>query len=217
MRTKKLLVTALLVTGAAACTEATVHTVGMRVDGVLVDCVQRGDGVSMCAAVDNACDAATVLWPPNHKMVRFTLAACAPAPGCGGGGGSGDGGGSGSGSGSDDGDGGIIFRTLPTEALAVAAAAADPLVSKITSITVDEAVDVGKGGDGHTTTGDVAIVDPVTFDLRSERQGGGDGRVYRVSFADAAGVTGSCDFVVPHNQGPAAGAVDSGTVVTVKP
>ncbi len=56
-----------------------------------------------------------------------------------------------------------------------------------------------------------------SFALRSERQGGGDGRVYRVNWADDAGVTGSCEFDVPHDQGPAHGAVDSGVVVTVTP
>jgi hypothetical protein len=41
----------------------------------------------------------------------------------------------------------------------------------------------------------MAIIDPVTFDLRSERQGGGDGRVYRVSYVDGAGVTGGSGSV----------------------
>lgn len=95
--------------------------------------------------------------------------------------------------------------------------------AKITSITVDEDVDVGAGGDGHTTTddnptGDVTMgADGTSFELRSERQGGGDGRVYRVNFVDGAGVAGACEFLVPHDRGPVNGAVDSGTVVTVKP
>jgi hypothetical protein len=90
--------------------------------------------------------------------------------------------------------------------------------AKITSITVDEAVDVGAGGDGHTTTGDVTIdaKDPTSFALRSERQGGGDGRVYMVNWSDGT-VSGSCEFDVPHDQGPAHGAVNSGVVVTVTP
>jgi hypothetical protein len=101
----------------------------------------------------------------------------------------------------------LLARTAP-------AIAAD---AHITSITSDERVEVGAGGDGHTTSYDVAIIDPVTFDLRSERQGGGDGRVYRVNYVDGAGVTGSCEFLVPHNQGPTSGATDSGTVVTITP
>ena len=87
----------------------------------------------------------------------------------------------------------------------------------ITSITSDEEVEVGAGGDGHTTQLDIHITDAGTFELRSERQGGSDGRVYRANFADEAGATGACEFHVPHDQGPTRGAVDSGTIVTVTP
>ena len=89
--------------------------------------------------------------------------------------------------------------------------------ASITSITSDEPIEVGAGGDGHTTDYDVAIIDDTTFDLRSERQGGGDGRVYRVHFLDTDGNAGSCEFLVPHNRGPVSGATDSGTFVTVTP
>jgi len=123
---------------------------------------------------------ANVMWPPNHKLVTFTLADCLGVTNC------------------TDGQ----------------TAAQD---GTITSITADEAIDVGAVGDGHTTTYDARIVDAHTFELRSERQGGGDGRVYTVSFADAAGNAGSCKFLVPHDQGPFEGAVDSGTVVTITP
>ena len=57
----------------------------------------------------------------------------------------------------------------------------------------------------------------MTFELRSERQGGGDGRVYRVHYLDEDGNAGSCEFLVPHDRGPVSGAVDSGTKVTVEP
>jgi hypothetical protein len=87
----------------------------------------------------------------------------------------------------------------------------------VTQITVDEDIDVGQGGDGHTTDYDAKILDATHFDLRSERQGGGDGRVYTVYYTDSAGNAGSCQFLVPHNRGPFEGAVDSGTVVTVLP
>jgi hypothetical protein len=193
MQMPKLVVAAAIFIGAAACSDVTEHTIGMRVDGVKVDCAQQSDGVSVCTPVDgDTCGAATVLWPPNHKMIRFTLADCAVDPGCGGG---------------DEG-GGVILRTAPP---------APPSVTHITSITADEAIDVGAGGDGHTTVNDIALIDAVTFELRSERQGGGDGRVYRVNSVDDMGVTGSCEFQVPHNQGPTSGALDSGTVVTVTP
>ena len=187
---------AALVLGWAACAGSDL-TVGVRADGLTVECADEGDDVNTCTPLDgdDACEgwtaggAATVLWPPNHKLMRFTLADCAAVQ-------------------DDCDDGGVILRTS-------SAAAEDG--AHITSISSDEAVEVGAGGDGHTTAYDVAIVDPVTFELRSERQGGGDGRVYRVNFVDGAGVEGSCEFHVPHNQGPTSGAMDSGTVVTLAP
>lgn len=207
MRAQNLVVTAMLVGGAAACTGGSSTTTGMRFDGVKVQCTSTGDDVAQCAPVapGDACDAANVLWPPNHKMISFTLADCAPPPGCGG-----DGSGSGSGSGSGGGGIGILPFAL--------SAAAPTLMAEITSITVDEAVDVGAGGDGHTPSGDVTIdeKDRMSFQLRSERQGGGDGRVYMVNWSDGT-VSGSCEFDVPHDQGPAHGAVNSGVVVTVTP
>jgi hypothetical protein len=80
----------------------------------------------------------------------------------------------------------------------------------ITAITSDEDLDVGGGGDGSTKDFDMQIVDDTTVEVRSERQGGGDGRVYRVHYETDAGVLGSCEIHVPHDQGPFGGAVDSG-------
>jgi hypothetical protein len=60
----------------------------------------------------------------------------------------------------------------------------------------------------------MAIVDGHTVELRAERQGGGDGRVYRIEFA-LDGASHFCEVHVPHNQGPTAGALDSGTVETI--
>lgn len=200
MRTLKLIVTTAIFAGAAACSSSSTVT-GVRSDGLTVECEQQSDDVSTCTPEDGddhcesweAGGAAAVLWPPNHKLMRFTLDDCAAVQsGCDGGG-----------------DGGVILLARTQSAA--------PADAHITSITADEAVEVGAGGDGHTTDGDVAIVDPRTFDLRSERQGGGDGRVYRVNFVDPLGVTGSCEFLVPHNQGPTSGAIDSGTATTVTP
>jgi hypothetical protein len=87
----------------------------------------------------------------------------------------------------------------------------------VTKITVDEAIEVGMGGDGHTVHYDARIIDDTHFELRSERQGGMDGRVYTVYYVDTAGAEGTCQFIVPHNRGPHEGAVDSGTVVTILP
>jgi hypothetical protein len=73
----------------------------------------------------------------------------------------------------------------------------------ITAIYSDEPEDVNGQGDGHTK-GDIVITGRSSFELRSERQGGGNGRVYGVTFqvADASGnvSTGKCQFVVPHDQ-----------------
>ena len=187
--------------GAMACGGGSDEVSGTRVDGVHVTCAQQFDDISTCTPDDGGgtCDdagAATVLWPPNHKLIQFTLADCAPVrTGCG------DGGGDGSGGGSGGGGGGVIFFTGTV-----------PLDAAITSITSDEAVDAA--GDGHTDY-DISIVDDTTFALRSERSGTGDGRVYHVNYATPAGDLGTCDFVVPHDQGPAHGAVDSGVVLTV--
>lgn len=67
-------------------------------------------------------------------------------------------------------------------------------------------------GDGNTTD-DIVILGDSSFKLRSERQGGGNGRVYGVSFAvsDNAGNTTKaiCYFAVPHDQSGAP-AVDDG-------
>lgn len=94
-------------------------------------------------------------------------------------------------------------------------AGAAAAAGEITAITADEAIDVGKGGDGATKNYDMKIVDGGTVEVRSERQGGGDGRVYRVHFSDGNGYAGSCEIHVPHDQGPVGGAVDSGEVVRV--
>ena len=199
MRKQTLAVAATIFLGAGACGGSKVIT-GIRADGLTVECVAQQDDVSTCTPLDgdNACEswedggAATVLWPPNHALIQFTLADCgAVQPGC-----------------ENDGGSVIVFRAAPV-------AAAVPEDAVITSITADEPVEVRAAGDGSTADLDIAIVDDVTFELRSERQGGGDGRVYRVHYVDGAGVTGACEFLVPHDQRPTSGAVDSGTAVTV--
>lgn len=79
--------------------------------------------------------------------------------------------------------------------------------------TVDEFSDAR--GSGHTEP-DLAFSDCRTVELRAERQGGGDGRVYElgVRATDGSGnsVDGTCRIVVPHDQSgqhPAAGAAVS--------
>lgn len=85
----------------------------------------------------------------------------------------------------------------------------------ITKITSDE-IENGNG-DGNTTQDIVIAADCKSFQLRSEREGGGDGRVYTIYFsvADAAGNVGTATarVVVPHNPGET--PVDSGPHYTV--
>lgn len=74
-------------------------------------------------------------------------------------------------------------------------------VGTIRSIYSDEPENAN--GDGNTTN-DIEIVDEHTFRVRSERQGSGNGRVYRVSFIviDSTGNTAeaNCSISVPHDQ-----------------
>ena len=94
--------------------------------------------------------------------------------------------------------------------------ACDPEVEVVfLSATSDEAAD--DTGDGKTDP-DIAALGCDGVDLRAERQGGGDGRVYTLIWraTDASGnaVEGTCQVVVPHDHGKGE-AVDSGAAVTV--
>jgi len=83
----------------------------------------------------------------------------------------------------------------------------------ITSVSSDEPEDAPDEGDGSTLE-DIVIKDSQTVDLRAERQGDGNGRVYTISYkvTDASGntATGSCQAFVPHNKGQEASVVDDG-------
>lgn len=86
----------------------------------------------------------------------------------------------------------------------------------ITSVFSDEPEDAQGNGDGHTLE-DIVITGSSSFELRAERAGGNNGRVYGVNFTvkDAAGneTRSACYFGVPHdmsgrepiNDGPASG------------
>jgi len=77
----------------------------------------------------------------------------------------------------------------------------------LVSVISDEADDAPGGGDGHTTN-DIQDADIGTEDynisLRAERSGGGDGRIYTITYktTDYAGNTtsASATVTVPHNQ-----------------
>ena len=87
----------------------------------------------------------------------------------------------------------------------------DSIAIVITRITQDEPLD--DGGDGHTTP-DAFGVGTSTALLRAERQGGGNGRVYEISYRAADGDAGTCvgsvKVCVPKSQGRSSGCIDDG-------
>jgi len=143
--------------------------------------VQKDNGTCESWEADSA---PHTLWPPNHKLFRFSLDNCVtisdvpcndlpPDPGM---------------------DG------KPTH-LYTASAPVHEVRLHLTSITSNEPIDVGHGGDGHTTNFDARIIDDTHFELRAERQGAQSGRTYTVNFVDQDGVAGFCTYVVPHSNG----------------
>ncbi|PTL78327.1 FG-GAP-like repeat-containing protein [Vitiosangium sp. GDMCC 1.1324] len=80
-------------------------------------------------------------------------------------------------------------------------------------VTSDEVEDDNGNGDGRTCDDMVVSVGSSSVDVRAEREGGGDGRLYTIYYAvtNAAGVSteSSCRVHVPHDQSGRV-AVDSG-------
>jgi hypothetical protein len=76
-------------------------------------------------------------------------------------------------------------------------------VGRITHITSDEVEDATGMGDGRTCA-DMISLDSYRFNLRAEREGASDGRVYTVHYVvtDPAGnaAQGQCTVHVPHDQ-----------------
>lgn len=92
----------------------------------------------------------------------------------------------------------------------------DPVIITVTAVTQDEPVN--GLGDGDTGPDAVAGATSNEVQLRAERSGTGDGRVYRVSFTASDGQGGTCSGVVrvsvPKSQGGAGStAVESPLVV----
>jgi hypothetical protein len=87
---------------------------------------------------------------------------------------------------------------------------------KIAKVTSDEAND--SSGDGNTTNDILIAPDCKSVQLRSERMGNGNGRVYTITFkvTDASGnvSTATAKVTVPHSQNGSA-AVDDGPHYTV--
>ena len=87
--------------------------------------------------------------------------------------------------------------------------------ARIIAVSSDEPTNAN--GDGNTEA-DIAVVDDQTVSVRSERQGGSNGRVYTVDFEveDGSGniTEASCFITVVHDQSGAA-AIDDGPAYTV--
>jgi hypothetical protein len=89
----------------------------------------------------------------------------------------------------------------------------DIVTLTITGVTQDEPLN--STGDGNTIPD--AVLGPASNDVqvRAERSGNGDGRVYRIAFGGSDGKGGTCTGTVivgvPHNQGST--PIDSGLVV----
>ncbi len=90
----------------------------------------------------------------------------------------------------------------------------DPVAITVTGITQDEPVDAG--GDGNTCP-DASGIGTATASVRSERDGGGDGRVYHIGFVadDSRGAqcAGTVTVCVPHDQGRGMACGDRGPLV----
>ena len=90
----------------------------------------------------------------------------------------------------------------------------DPVTLTVAHVTQDEPLD--GLGDGNTSPD--ATLGPASnqVNLRAERSGTGDGRVYRISFTGSDGRGGTCAGTarvgVPHDQGKGSVPVDSGGV-----
>ncbi len=91
----------------------------------------------------------------------------------------------------------------------------DAVKITVTGVTQDEAIN--GLGDGDTSP-DAAVVAGRTdqVQLRAERSGAGDGRIYRISFTASDGklsCTGTVDVGVPHDQSGAPPIDTTGVVV----
>jgi uncharacterized repeat protein (TIGR01451 family) len=187
-------------TPVVTCTAASILSGGSQSFDVVVKALSGGSTITNTATVTGSpgdpnkannsstvttglnhnpvCSAVTLsgpdMWPPNHRMVRFTAV------------------------GATDADG-------------------NPVTTTITHVTQDEALN--GLGDGDTGPVDAALVagQADQVDLRAERSGTADGRVYAVTFIVSDGTGGTCtgtasNVTVPHDQAHA--AVDSGQTVS---
>jgi hypothetical protein len=91
----------------------------------------------------------------------------------------------------------------------------DTVTLTIDAVTQDEALD--GLGDGDTSPDATPGGASNEVNLRAERSGTGDGRVYRLAFTGDDGRGGTCTGTVlvsvPHDQGKGSTAIDSGLIV----
>lgn len=103
------------------------------------------------------------------------------------------------------------FRSV--EIVGVTDADGDTVTITVTSIFQDEALDAN--GDGSTEP-DGRGVGTDTAEVRAERAGGGNGRVYHISYSADDGYGGTCSGTVtlgvPHDQRKGGPAVDDGAL-----
>jgi uncharacterized repeat protein (TIGR01451 family) len=105
------------------------------------------------------------------------------------------------------------FVTAVSDSCNTALGVDNVVIEKVTSDEPDNG-----GGDGDTANDMVIAADCKSVQLRSERNGSGDGRVYIITFkvSDGTNVTRkTAKVIVPHDQGHGGSAVDSGVHNTV--
>jgi uncharacterized repeat protein (TIGR01451 family) len=103
------------------------------------------------------------------------------------------------------------FVTAASDSCNTALGVGNVVIEKVTSDETENG-----NGDGNTTNDIVIASDCKSVQLRAERQGGGNGRVYTITFkvSDGVNVTRkTAKVVVPHNPGET--PVDSGVNYTV--
>jgi len=200
------------------CAQSRESLVGVRADGLLVVCTPHGEGAYACDPQQDGDDASEDPTDGDGAAGEGEGGTIAVDPGA------------------QDGcsewlDGGpaIVLwppnhhmHTITLEDCAAVRSECDAATSAaaaggtIVSISSDEPLDVGAGGDGHTEAGDMQIVDARTVALRAERQGGADGRVYRIELVGPDGARDVCEVHVPHDRGPYGGAVAGPVAVSVR-
>jgi hypothetical protein len=97
-------------------------------------------------------------------------------------------------------------KLVPIQIAGVTSAGGGAVGLSVTSIFQDEPVEHGPDATGVGTA---------TPSVRAQRDGGGDGRVYHISFTattNGASCTGSVTVGVPHDQGQHSTPIDEGSL-----